>query len=160
MLSDPNEIQSIFEIQQAIVYILNENGKMLCIGVFMENGDVLTHKEALGSVDRPIIKFPGINQLHYTFIRGHQDFARLKVSRVKVSLYSKVRKNQFLFSFFFCSGGRENAFTHAMWDSDEAVPAKVKTPLLSRQPMTPEPRYLFNLGSCPITRGSISPGTN
>ena len=37
-----------------------------------------------------------------------------------------------------------------MWDSDEVVPAKVKTPLLSRQLMTPEPRYLFNLGSCPI----------
>ena len=43
--------------------------------------------------------------------------------------------------FFFSSREIENAFTHVMWDSAEAIPTKLKTPLLS---ISPQPRNCVN----------------
>ena len=40
-------------------------------------------------------------------------------------------------SSFFFQRRKENAFTHAVWDSAEAIPTKLKTPLFPRQTMTP-----------------------
>ena len=42
--------------------------------------------------------------------------------------------------WFFFPDEKENAFTHAVWYSAEAIPTKLKTPLFPRQAMTPEPR--------------------
>ena len=40
-----------------------------------------------------------------------------------------------IYTFFL--GLRENAFTHAVWDSAEPIPTKLKIPLFLRQEMTP-----------------------
>ena len=45
--------------------------------------------------------------------------------------------------FFFFQKRKENAFTHAVWDSAKAIPTKLKTPLFPCQTMTPEPRKLY-----------------
>ena len=52
-------------------------------------------------------------------------------------LYTLQHNNNFF--LFFRLGEIENAFTHVVWISAEVITTKLKTPLLSHQPMTLEP---------------------
>ena len=73
----------------AIVRIFDASAKMLCIGVLLPAGFALTHKNCLGTVIDPIIKFPGNNKSHNTLeLRFYNDVARIEVSREKIPLYS------------------------------------------------------------------------
>ena len=50
--------------------------------------------------------------------------------------------------FFFFQKRKENAFTHAVWVSAEAIPTKIETPLFPRQTMTPETALALLQGHC------------
>ena len=58
---------------------------------------------------------------------------------------------------FFFQRIKENAFTHAVWDSAEAIPTKLKTPLFPRQTMDPE-RVSFKIQGLVYRRNSPNLG--
>ena len=49
----------------------------------------------------------------------------------KVSMFCWLFRVRFLDVTFFFQRRKENAFTHAVWDSAEAIPTKLKTPVSS-----------------------------
>ena len=94
MFLTENEVKSISELHMAIVHIFDTNNIMLCIGVLTKEAAALTHRSCLGSLRNPIIKFPGKDVEHSTFILCYyKDIAVIQVGCEKAPLFSQIRKN-------------------------------------------------------------------
>ena len=90
--SGAKEVQSAFEVQEAIVHIFDASAKMLGIGVLIDNKDVLIHKDRLRSEISPVLNLPGENIPRYTdALCLHGDIIEITVSRKKVPIYSQIR---------------------------------------------------------------------